>query len=59
MMAHSMPKPGGKLPPPQFVASSSRAYEEMINANEANQIMHSAWYLSLGLKLVYWWMDAG
>jgi len=24
MMAHSMPKPGGRLPPPQFVASSSR-----------------------------------
>lgn len=59
MMAHSMPKPGGKLPPPQFVASSSRAYEEMKNANEANQIMHIDRYLDLGLKLNYWWMDAG
>jgi alpha-galactosidase len=37
MKAHSMPKPGGKLPPPQFVASSSRQYAEMINANETNQ----------------------
>ena len=40
MMVHSMPKPGGRLPPPQWVASSSRAYKEMIEANEQNQIMH-------------------
>ena len=59
MMAHGMPKPGGKLPPPQFVASSSRAYEEMIKANEQNQIMHIDRYLEEGLKLDYWWMDAG
>jgi alpha-galactosidase len=59
MMAHSMPTPGGKLPPPQFVASSSRAYEEMIKANEQNQIMHIDRYLEEGLKLDYWWMDAG
>ncbi len=59
MMAHSMPKPGGKLPPPQFVASSSRAYEEMIGANTENQIMHIDRYLEEGLKLDYWWMDAG
>ncbi len=59
MMAHSMPRPGGKLPPPQFVASSSRAYEEMIKANQDNQIMHIDRYLEEGLKLDYWWMDAG
>jgi len=59
MMAHSMPRPGGKLPPPQLVASSSRAYEEMIGANEANQILHIDRYLEEGLKLDYWWMDAG
>ena len=59
MMAHSMPKPGGKLPPPQFVASSSRAYGEMIGANTENQIMHINRYLEEGLKLDYWWMDAG
>ena len=59
MMAHGMPKPGGQLPPPQFVASSSRAYEEMIKANEQNQIMHIDRYLEEGLKLDYWWMDAG
>jgi len=59
MMAHSMPRPGGKLPPPQFVAASSRAYEEMIGANEANQIMHIDRYLEEDLKIDYWWMDAG
>ena len=59
MMAHNMPKPGGKLPPPQFVASSSRAYEEMIKANADNQIMHIDRYLEERLKLDYWWMDAG
>jgi len=59
MMAHNMPRPGGKLPPPQFVASSSRAYEEMIKANADNQIMHIDRYLEERLKLDYWWMDAG
>ena len=59
MMAHSMPKPNGALPPPQFAASSGRAYGEMIGANEQNQIMHIDRYLEEGLKLDYWWMDAG
>jgi alpha-galactosidase len=59
MMAHSMPKPGGKLPPPQLVASSSRQYDEMIKANETNQIMFIDRYLEERIKLDYWWMDAG
>jgi alpha-galactosidase len=59
MMAHSMPKPGGKLPQPQLLASSSRQYDEMINANETNQIMFIDRYLEEGIKLDYWWMDAG
>jgi alpha-galactosidase len=59
MMAHSMPRPGGQLPPPQFVASSSRQFDEMIKANETNQMMFIDRYLAEGLKLDYWWMDAG
>jgi alpha-galactosidase len=31
----------------------------MIGANEENQIMHIDRYLEEGLKLDYWWMDAG
>jgi alpha-galactosidase len=59
MMAHSMPKPGGKLPQPKFVASSSRQYEEMIKADEQKEIMFIRRYLEEGLKLDYWWMDTG
>lgn len=59
MMAYGMPKPGGKLPQPIMLASSGRAYQEMIGANEANQIMHIDRYLEEGLKIDYWWMDAG
>jgi alpha-galactosidase len=59
MMAHVMPKPGGKLPQPQFVASSSRQYDEMVRANESNQIMFINRYIEEGFKLDYWWMDAG
>jgi len=59
MMAHSMPTPGGELPKPAFRASSSRAYEEMIGANEENQMMHIDRYLEEGLALDCWWMDAG
>jgi alpha-galactosidase len=59
MMAHSMPTPSGRLPQPQLEASSSRQYDEMIKANEANQIMFIDRYLEEGIKLDYWWMDAG
>jgi alpha-galactosidase len=59
MMAHSMPKPGGQLPPPQLVASSSRQFDEMIKANETNQIAFINRYLEEDIKLDYWWMDAG
>jgi alpha-galactosidase len=59
MAAHSMPRLGGRLPPPQLVASSSRQYDEMINANETNQILFINRYLEEDLKLDYWWMDAG
>jgi alpha-galactosidase len=59
MLAHSMPRPGGQLPPPQLVASSSRQYDEMIKANETNQVMFINRYLAEDLRLNYWWMDAG
>ncbi|HOZ47728.1 MAG TPA: alpha-galactosidase [Candidatus Hydrogenedentes bacterium] len=59
MMAHSMPRPGGALPTPQVLASSSRAYEEMIKADTASQIMFIDRYIEEGIRLDYWWMDAG
>jgi alpha-galactosidase len=59
MLAYNLPRPGGKLPPPQFAATSSHAYTEMQGANEGNQEMFIDRYLAGGLKLDYWWMDAG
>ncbi len=59
MMAHSMPRPGGQLPAPMLLAGSSRAYEEMIKADTEKQIMFIDRYLEEGLKIDYWWMDAG
>ncbi|MEN6338101.1 MAG: alpha-galactosidase, partial [Phycisphaerales bacterium] len=59
MMAHSMPKPDGVLPPAKLFASSSRQYNEMIDANEARQILFIDRYAQEDIKLDYWWMDAG
>lgn len=59
MMAHSMPMPGGHLPKPMLLASSSRAYEEMIKTDEEKQIMFIDRYLEERIPIDYWWMDAG
>jgi alpha-galactosidase len=59
MVAHSIPRPGGKLPAPQFAACSSHQFGEMIHADSASQIFFIDRYLEEGLKLDYWWMDAG
>ncbi|HOC68019.1 MAG TPA: NPCBM/NEW2 domain-containing protein [Candidatus Hydrogenedentes bacterium] len=60
MLAHSMPRPGGNLPPvPQLAACSSHQFGEMINANTENQKLFIDKYLERGMKLEYWWMDAG
>ena len=55
MLKHNLPNP----PTHQLAACSSHQYGEMINANEANQMMFIDRYLEEGLKLDYWWMDAG
>ena len=60
MIEHNIPRPGGKrLPLPQFAACSSHQFAEMTKANEQNQIEFIDSYLDKGLKLDYWWMDAG
>jgi len=59
MLAHNLPRPGGKLPPVQMAACSSHQFGEMIHANTANQKEFIDGYLREGLKLDYWWMDAG
>ena len=39
MITHSLPRPGGKLPPPQFATGSEGQYMEMAEATEENQLM--------------------
>ncbi len=59
MIAHNLPRPGGRLPPVQLAACSSHQFGEMIQANSDNQKLFIDRYLEEGLKLDYWWMDAG
>ena len=60
MIAHNIPRPGGKLPKfPLYVACSSHMFGEMVRADTASQILFIDKYLEHGLPLDYWWMDAG
>jgi len=59
MLAHNLPRPGGKLPPVQMAACSSHQFGEMIHADSESQKFFIDRYLEEGLKLDYWWMDAG
>lgn len=59
MIAHNVPRQGGKLPPPQLTPCSSHQYGEMVNADEASQKLFIDRYIEEGMKPDYWWMDAG
>ncbi|OJV40295.1 MAG: hypothetical protein BGO25_03895 [Acidobacteriales bacterium 59-55] len=59
MMAHNMPRPGGKLPPPQMAANTSREYIEMTEATARDENMFIDRYIEEGIKPDYFWMDAG
>ena len=60
MVAHNLPRTAdGKLPPTQIVACSSHQFKEMTQANEENQKLFVDRYLEEGMKIDYWWMDAG
>lgn len=59
MIAHNLPRPGGRLPPVQMAACSSHQFGEMIRANTENQKRFIDRYLEEKLPLDYWWMDAG
>lgn len=59
MITHNLPRPGGALPPPQLAGGSGRQTIEMQDANEQNQKEYLARVLQTGLKIDYWWMDAG
>ncbi len=52
-------KPGGKFFPPHLSGGTSWLYAEMRDATEDNQISAMDSYLSHGVPIDYWWMDAG
>jgi alpha-galactosidase len=59
MVAHNVPRPGGRLPPPLLTASSSGQFNCMVRADAACQKLFIDRYLEEGIRLDYWWMDAG
>ena len=59
MIEHNLPRPGGAVPPPQLAGGSNRHTVEMQDANEENQLQYLNRALDSGIKLDYWWMDAG
>jgi alpha-galactosidase len=59
MIAHNIPRPGGKLPAPRLCGYSGRVHGEMVKGTEQNQIMFIDRYLEEGIQLDFWWMDAG
>lgn len=59
MIKHNLPRPGGKELAPAMFACSSHQFNEMIHADETNQIEFIDRYLAEGLKVDYWWMDTG
>jgi alpha-galactosidase len=58
MLAHNSPRPGGKLPPP-FLSSCSGGFFPGLMCNEKDEFRFIDTYLKQGIKLDYWWMDAG
>ncbi|MDB6126363.1 MAG: Alpha-galactosidase [Verrucomicrobia bacterium] len=59
MIAHNLPRPGGRPPQPLLAASSSAWFEEMTKADEASQLFFINRYAEEKIPLDIWWMDAG
>jgi alpha-galactosidase len=60
MIQYNIPKEdNAQIELPLFAACSSHQFAEMTKANEQNQIEFLDSYLAKGLKIDYWWMDAG
>lgn len=59
MIAHNLPRPGGKELKPFVTADTSAQYGEMIGADEENQKYFIDRYIEENLHIDYWWMDAG
>ncbi len=58
MVAHNLPRPGGKALTPQSAAVSGNHYPGLM-CNQADEILFIDKYLAEGVRFDYWWMDAG
>jgi alpha-galactosidase len=56
MLAHNVPRPGGKLPKPEMCASTVLPYDCMTHATEKNQIEFIDRFIEKKIKIGYWWM---
>ncbi len=59
MFAHNMPRPGGRQVQPTLAPSSGAQFDNMVQANEASQLLFIDRYREEKLPIDYWWMDAG
>ena len=59
MLAHNVPRQGGRLPEPELFGCSSHFHAEMTQANEQNQIEWTERFLQERIKIGHRWMDAG
>ena len=58
MLAHNLPRPGGKPMPPAIMVCMSDGYPGM-KSNAADEIRYIDRYVQAGAKPDYWWIDAG
>ncbi len=59
MFDHNMPRPDGDVPGTMLEAASSPFFAEMFSAHDYDQNEFIDGYADNGVKLDYWWMDAG
>ncbi len=58
MLAHNVPKPGGKPMPPILIMCTTDFYPGL-RSNAADEIKYAEAYVNAGVKLDYWFIDAG
>jgi alpha-galactosidase len=58
MLEHNVPRPGGKPMPPILIMCTSDFYPGMMS-NADDEMKYADAYSKAGVKLDYWWIDAG